>query len=222
MRTAPSQGECGSRRRRTGFFVSDLGFVSDFVIRIPDFRQEVLVRRWLFLILLACGSTLRADTFSVPATVEAFEQTDLYPRVGGYVTAVNVDLGDAVKAGEALAVIDAPELVKELDEAKATLIAKTRGAEAAAAAVRQAKAALDVSRRQVERFKADAEYQRITLKRQQELFGGKAITDQQIDEAKNKAAIAEADLGVAQSKAAGAEADLLGAQAGEAVAGAQV
>jgi multidrug resistance efflux pump len=177
----------------------------------------------LLLILIACGTVVaRGDTFSVPATVEAFEQTDLYPRVGGYVTAVNVDLGDTIKAGQELALIDAPEMVKELDEAKATLVAKTRAAEAATATVKQAKAALAVSQKQVERYKADAEFQRITLKRQQELFGGKAITDQQLDEAKNKAAVAEADLGVAESKAAGAEADLIGAQASEAVAGAQV
>src|SRR6266404_6234222 len=44
----------------------------------------------------------------VPATIEAFEQTDLYAKLAGYVSTVNVDIGDRVKAGQVLAELDVP------------------------------------------------------------------------------------------------------------------
>jgi RND family efflux transporter MFP subunit len=82
--------------------------------------------------------------------------------------------------------------------------------------------AMAVAKHQLERYKADAAFQDLTLKRQQELFAGKAITDQQLDEARNKAAVASADVGVAEARMAAAEADIVGAEANRAVAEAQV
>jgi multidrug efflux pump subunit AcrA (membrane-fusion protein) len=53
------------------------------------------------------------------ATVEALWSTDQYAKTSGYVAEVNADLGDHVKKGQVLAVIDVPELQKELAAAKA-------------------------------------------------------------------------------------------------------
>src|SRR5438105_4090240 len=44
------------------------------------------------------------------ATVEAFWSADLYAKTSGYVSEVKADIGDAVKKGQVLAVIDAPEV----------------------------------------------------------------------------------------------------------------
>src|SRR3989304_650035 len=44
----------------------------------------------------------------VPATMEAYEQADLYAKTSGYISEVRVDIGDRVKAGDVLAVIDVP------------------------------------------------------------------------------------------------------------------
>ena len=49
-------------------------------------------------------------TTTQPATIHAYFEADLASRVGGYVKAVKVDIGDSVAAGEVLAEIDAPEL----------------------------------------------------------------------------------------------------------------
>ena len=55
------------------------------------------------------------------ATLEAFEEADLFANVSGYLSDVRVDIGDHVKAGQVLAVIDVPEMKQELAEAKAQL-----------------------------------------------------------------------------------------------------
>jgi hypothetical protein len=44
------------------------------------------------------------------ATLEAFEEADLFAKVSGYLSDVRVDIGDHVKAGQVLAVIDVPEI----------------------------------------------------------------------------------------------------------------
>src|SRR4051794_12473056 len=60
-----------------------------------------------------------AQRLQTNATLEAFEETDLFAKVSGYVSEIRVDIGDHVKAGQVLSVIYIPELEKELDEAKA-------------------------------------------------------------------------------------------------------
>ncbi|NUO48442.1 MAG: biotin/lipoyl-binding protein [Polyangiaceae bacterium] len=56
------------------------------------------------------------------ATIEALEETVIFPRVDGYVNSWLVDLGDHVSAGELLAQIDTPELDQELAQARADLV----------------------------------------------------------------------------------------------------
>jgi multidrug resistance efflux pump len=192
------------------------------------------MKRNVFLVALLAAMSLGADApttapstrpagppIVIPATVEAYEQVDLYAQVSGYVKAVNFDIGDEVGSGKELAVIDQPEIIAQLEEAKWTATAKQRQVEAAAAAVEQAKQALEVTKKQVARYNAERDLQRLTLNRTQELFTQKAATDQQMDEAKSKAAVAEADAAIAVAKVAAAEADLLSASAAEAVANAQ-
>jgi multidrug efflux pump subunit AcrA (membrane-fusion protein) len=90
------------------------------------------------------------------------------------------------------------------------------------AAIAQAKQAVAVAEKQLQRDKVDLEYQQVTLKRQQELSAGKAITPQQLDEARAKSEAAGAQMGVGQAKVAAAHADLEAAQANREVAAAQV
>jgi RND family efflux transporter MFP subunit len=128
------------------------------------------------------------------ATLEAFEATDLFAKVSGYLSDVRVDIGDHVKAGQVLSVIDIPELGKELAEAKAQLDSKQK--------------ALETALREVDHRKADLSLQDVTLKRQEVLFEGRAITDQTLDEVRAKAQIAKADLGVAEADRAFAAAQV--------------
>jgi len=60
-----------------------------------------------------------AATLRLPATVSPLQQTTIYAKVAGYLKAVNYDKGDRVKQGQVLAVIDAPEIEQQYEEALA-------------------------------------------------------------------------------------------------------
>lgn len=57
----------------------------------------------------------------LPAALQAFQDTPIYARTTGYIQKWFFDIGDHVKAGETLAVIDAPDLDQQLNQAKANL-----------------------------------------------------------------------------------------------------
>jgi multidrug resistance efflux pump len=156
------------------------------------------------------------------ATIEAFWSADQYARIGGYVADVKADIGDRVKKGQVLAVIDAPELERDVAAAQATLAARREAATAAEAVVRQAQALLGVAQKQLAGVRAEAELAEVTLRRQQQLFETKAVTEQQLDDARAKTAVARASADVAAARIASAEADLATAKANAAVAEAQV
>src|SRR3984957_2522047 len=71
----------------------------------------------------------------LPGQTAAWYQTTIYARVSGYVAKWMVDIGDHVKTGQVLAIIETPELDAELSAARAQL--KTSEAQVAA---RQAEA----------------------------------------------------------------------------------
>jgi membrane fusion protein, multidrug efflux system len=84
---------------------------------------------------------------SLPGELTAFQTVAIYPRVTGFVKAVNVDRGSAVHTGDVLAILDAPELVAQRSEAES----KVQAAQAQLAAA-QAKA--DADRGTFDRLKA--------------------------------------------------------------------
>jgi len=68
---------------------------------------------------------LKPDTLKksieLPAELASYQHTDLYAKVQGFVKAMKVDIGARVRAGQTLAVIEAPEVNTHLEEANATL-----------------------------------------------------------------------------------------------------
>jgi len=136
---------------------------------------------------------------TVPATIQAFFVTDLYAKDSGYVSRVNNDIGDHVKQGQILAVIEDPELQAQYDKAQA--------------AVQQTQADIEVAKRQLAAMQADLTLQQVTLKRQQELFAGKASTAQTLDEARAKEGVSSANLESGKARIKLAEANLEAAKA---------
>jgi RND family efflux transporter MFP subunit len=65
--------------------------------------------------------------FSLPGAAEALTQATLYARTNGYLKQRLVDIGDHVEAGQLLAVIDAPDVDTQLNQAIAQL-ARSRAA----------------------------------------------------------------------------------------------
>src|SRR6266852_2328224 len=130
-----------------------------------------------------------AQRVQTNATLEAFEEADLFAKVSGYLSDVRVDIGDHVKAGQVLAVIDVPEMEKELAEAKAQLESK--------------QSSLESARRQLDHHKANITLQEALLRRREELgAAGHFISDRVLDEVRANAEIAKADLGVAEANRA--------------------
>ena len=72
-----------------------------------------------------------AQRLQTNATLAAFEKADLFAKVTGYLSDVRVDIGDHVKAGQVLAVIDLPEMEKQLAEDEAQLASKQSALETA-------------------------------------------------------------------------------------------
>jgi membrane fusion protein, multidrug efflux system len=58
---------------------------------------------------------------SLPGELIAFQSVAMFPRVTGFVKTVNVDRGSKVRAGELLALLEAPELVAQRSEAQSKL-----------------------------------------------------------------------------------------------------
>jgi RND family efflux transporter MFP subunit len=68
------------------------------------------------------GSVTRYVT--LPGNVKPLEQATLFAKVTGYVKSIAVDKGDAVKAGDLIAELEAPEVLAELAKCEAELASK--------------------------------------------------------------------------------------------------
>ena len=127
-----------------------------------------------------------AHRLQINATLEAFEETDLFAKVSGYVSDVRVDIGDHVKAGQVLALIDVPELKQELAEATAQLESR--------------RSSLESARRQLDHNKADLALQNALSKDREQLGEGRGfISDRTLDQVRANVEIAKADVGVAEA-----------------------
>ena len=71
---------------------------------------------------VAVAKVDRQDLFNevtIPAEFRPYEEVILHAKVAGYVSKLNVDFGDQVKAGELLATLEVPELQADLVNAQA-------------------------------------------------------------------------------------------------------
>jgi RND family efflux transporter MFP subunit len=74
-----------------------------------------------------------------PGTVLGYEQANIFARATGYISTRNVDIGSKVRAGDVLAIISAPDLDQQLEQARAQLLELR-------AAVEQAKSLVELGR----------------------------------------------------------------------------
>jgi RND family efflux transporter MFP subunit len=88
---------------------------------------DAKLREWTEAEAVPVVSVARPDTqgkkttFSLPGRLEAYTQAQMYARVSGYVKNWYADIGTAVKAGQLLAEIDAPDLDQQIMQADANL-----------------------------------------------------------------------------------------------------
>jgi RND family efflux transporter MFP subunit len=99
-----------------------------------------------------------------PGSIHAFESVDLYAKVSGFLKVQKVDIGSAVKQGEVLAEIEAPELTKDVEETAAAVEQAKAQAELAAARIATAEAEHEAALAAVTQAEADLE--RTTARRE--------------------------------------------------------
>lgn len=133
-----------------------------------------------------------------PATLHPYFEANLASRVTGYVKTVEVDIGDAVKKGDTLALIDAPEMVKQYERKLAEVDFLKFKQE-------QLKAGVDVA---VAQAKADKlEYDRV-----KRLAETGAVTQKAKDESGRRMESSKAGLAVVEAEVKSAGASVVVAQ----------
>ena len=73
---------------------------------------------------VAVAKVSREDLFKeieVPAEFRPYTDVEVHAKVSGFVKKMNVDIGDRVKEGQLLAILEVPELTDELDSARAAV-----------------------------------------------------------------------------------------------------
>lgn len=163
--------------------------------------------------------TLKRET-TQPGTVHAFYEAEVHAQVAGYVASLHADIGDAVEAGQVLARIDVPHMVKtrerrEAEEAKLRADEERFRAltEVAQAEITAAEASVQQSLAAAKRAEAQLAADRSELERVEKLTESGAVTERIRDEARKRFEAAEADRAAAEAAIAFARANLLVARA---------
>ncbi len=128
------------------------------------------------------------NTLTIAGEFKPFQDVEVHAKVAGYIRKINVDVGDHVKEGQVLAVLEVPELTAELS--------------GAAAAVRRSeeeirRAQSDVVRAQSSHAATHSGYAR--LKQASDSRAG-LVAQQEIDDAQAKDLESEAQVSSAQAQ----------------------
>jgi len=161
-----------------------------------------------------------ARTIQLPGTVEGFETTDLYAKVGGYLKEISVDIGDRVDADQVLARLSIPEMHKELAEKQAAVARAEAQAEQAQtgitlanAEVRSAQARLEEAKSLLQEKQAQLDKQLAEYDRIQGLVERGSVQAKILDEAMYERDAASAALTSVRARIITAEAELETARA---------
>jgi multidrug efflux pump subunit AcrA (membrane-fusion protein) len=106
----------------------------------------------------------------LPGTIQAFQDAPIYARTNGYVKAWYHDIGTHVRKGELLAIIESPELDRQVDQARAALTTA----------------------------QANLRLSQVTAQRYESLRGTEAVSRQSIDTAAQNEKAQQSSAGVAQ------------------------
>jgi len=142
------------------------------------------------------SAAMRGDiehTLSLAGQFQPYQVVDVHPKVTGFMVKINVDIGDRVRKGETLAVLEVPELNAQL---KGTVF-EMQGAKD------------DLLRAQHEIKRAEAIHSALHTDYERLLETSKAqpglIAQQELDDAQSKDLSSESQVDAAKAAASGAE-----------------
>ena len=128
-----------------------------------------------------------ASSLTVAGQFQPYQQVDLHAKVSGYIRRIKVDIGDRVRKGEVLAVLEVPELQNQVEGAQAE--------------VRHSQS--DITRAQSEVVSAESTYSAVhaAYTRLEEASKERPglIAEQELDDARAKDQEAAAQVGVAKA-----------------------
>ena len=162
----------------------------------------------------------KAKSVEVPATVSAVQTVDLFSKVGGFLSEINVDIGDEFSAGDVLAKLNIPEMETDVVQKEAMLEQAKAEAKQAVAAVNESKAKLASFQAAITEAgsiraakNAKLQYEIKECNRLTQMAQSSSIRGDLVDASILKVQSAESDLASVSSRVATAEANLLGAKA---------
>jgi RND family efflux transporter MFP subunit len=117
----------------------------------------------------------------LPATVQAYQATDLFARANGFLKTWHVDIGASVKAGQVLAQLETPELDQELDQAIASFQQGQAEHRQAATELEEAKAELALADANVKKAKAHLDFSATQLPRYAALASAETVSREEYD-----------------------------------------
>lgn len=146
----------------------------------------------------------QAESITLPGNIAAIQYTTIYARVDGYLKKRFVDIGDQVKTGQLLAIIDTPTIDQELAQSRADLKEAQAQLLQSQAQLKEAIAEDVAKQAVVDKTKANQQYAAVTAKRWQDMCARGAVSQQSRDEKVRslEATTAEVAAAVAEEKAA--------------------
>jgi RND family efflux transporter MFP subunit len=142
-----------------------------------------------------------AQVLRVAAEFRPFQEIDIHAKVAGYLKSISVDVGDRVRAGQLLAVLEIPELQDELKQDKAGVRRSNEEINRATADLDRAESMHDVAHLASTRL-ADVIKTRPNLVAQQDLdeaTGRDRVSEAQVATAKAAVASAREQLEIAKA-----------------------
>ncbi len=153
---------------------------------------------------VAAAAVTRGDlsqVLTIAAEFRPYQEIEVHAKVAGYLKSIPVDVGDHVKDGQLLAVLEVPELQNEAQEDKASIDRATE----------------EVNRAQADLVRAESAHQMAHLSAQRLAEAGKErpklIAQQDLDDASGRDQQAEAQVATAKASIAAAQGQLAFAKA---------
>ncbi len=145
--------------------------------------------------MVAVAKVTREDlshALVLTAEFKPFQEVDLMAKVAGYVRNINVDVGDRVKQGQLLAVLEVPEMQDDLARSQASLD--------------RSQSEVARARDELQRAESAHEMSHLAFTRLADVAKTKAglVAQQEIDDAHGKDLVAEAQIAGATSSLAAA------------------
>jgi multidrug efflux pump subunit AcrA (membrane-fusion protein) len=135
----------------------------------------------------------------LPATIRPWQSTVVFARTDGYLASWSKDLGATVKAGEALATIETPELDQQVAEAGGQAQEAVVAVAQARAEREEAVAELSLAEAQLLRAKAEADLAAGQLTRRNGLVATQAISQEEFDTFQKTVEARRADVAAAEA-----------------------